>query len=1178
MHPKKRIATAKTLKKEKLPSLVSPTEEPLQAWYMDEATNRYLLTDPSSFIIFGKPGLNSVDLASAIAKSWNCILISPLSLIQDEINIGSEEGQRMKETLANDKRIAPDIVMNLIRRRINMSDIRHRGYVVEGLPLIPHETSLDRRRPKVHGDQICDRTESCSHSPDQLPDDSICQTFLDHEREIPRQVDEIFTEWPIKPSIIIYMMCPKQDVSLIIQRSQRAETATADAVVEDIPEDGSNSPLDLHQDTEEPPIVNDDRRNHSERFSDMEQKVELQCDLYMRLALPVIDKWVLEYDPQRVIRVDGRGSTQRMLQTVNARLRMLPLQPSILPQQMTVEEDDSNLEEDVKVRKEIKKLEMVEILQHKEIVSAEYPWRLHACEFCPVALTLGRKKKGYIEYAVRFLRNIFFLSSQEAVDMFVENPRTFLSPPNPQEICKIAVCGSLSSGKSKLSQQLAEVFDGTVIDMKKILPKTDTRYNRFNYYTNEEVLKSLYFIEERWEETFKNKLYRDGRYVVDGIPIENLTAVIKQIRFEDIVILWNRYLFNYKNDRYFQDQFANFKYEIEQIRRTHKFNVIMCELSKFEDVSKMITYVVDCLKLPSKTPTSATNAVKLGTTEETTLTGDNTSDEERPPHVIDLETAERLLDCGYYFLSSFGRWCPVQAYANESIPAVHSLIIPVIHQDYIYFLAGEDALSAFLKEPSKYLNRDFRPSALPLRIAVIGPPKCGKTTLADRFAKTYGLKRITRDVALRHMSKHYGWSKSAQMAEDQLRAGQPASIDSVTRAIEILSLGPRAISHGYILDDYPSTREETEQLILSGVQPMIVLDMKADLLFCLECQSANDGDTNASSTSFSFGMLRYENWQVHQASFRDWLKKFARNVVELDAMKSKWNVWTLADRAVRSRFSEITLYQRDADLDKIHSLRHMCVSPFEFQERQSQYKSYCPVCLFRENVLQQASRQRMDNQGMVQFEEHFYWICPRHMAVFTADPRQYLPPINTASLPDEVPQIFEQVVDVKHVCLERRLRLDGWCPVTYVDGPEKGKLTRGRTDLAVLFGQGLYLLCSEECRDKFLARHHDYCNVEIASVGEVDPRYLPDRGFLEHTVAKQVVEAVKRVAARRPKMIGLSAAASAAIYIGVHLKTHNADVDEVLAYEVTDERMAERDKIVKIVTDTVKTRPNPHAF
>ncbi|XP_014471373.1 PREDICTED: adenylate kinase 9-like [Dinoponera quadriceps] len=1191
-HPTTRIAVSKSLQREKLPPLVAPFNETVQMFSSaDAAMTHYLLTDPPSFVVFGKPGLNSVDLASAIADAWNCILISPSLLIQEEIDADSEKGRCMQKTLEKGEQLASDVVMNLIRCRIQKRDVRHRGYVVEGLPLIPDKTSFEDGQSESCKDQLicemCDRTVSC-HQSDKLADHSVCKLQSDYEQQIPQQIDEIFNKLQRKPSIIIYMVCPKPDV--VIMR-EHAETAAADTVAEDILDEESHPPLDVRQDTKEQPIVNDDRRNnYSERVPDVRREVELQCDLYTRLALPTIDKWILAHDPRRVIRVDGRGSTQRMFQTLDACLRMLPLQPSILPKQMTVEK--VNIEEGHE--------EIFEILRQREIVSAEFPWRLSAWKFfCPVKLALGQKEDRCKEYTVRFLGYIFFLSSQESVDLFIENPRTFLLPPNPQPICKIAVIGPPYSGKSELSLRLAKVFGGTVINVNELLrncPNNIYYMNIDEYDGNvrnyDEVSAWLcnaieQNIKKIPREELEDELYKDGGYIVDGIPIYAWIKIFSKIRFMHVVVLFeDAYTSNtYRNSFVLHTRHSEYQNTLYEYRRdlnkmnkylqTLQCNTFFINLANIEDMTEN---VLDNLRWNFK---PATNDKKTETLQGTTSTENNIDEEtnedeeEHFSRVVDLETAERLLACGYYFLSPFGRWCPVQMYANVILVA-HSPNFPFIYQSQIYFLSGEEALLAFSKEISKYLARGFRLPALPLRIAIIGPPKCGKTTLADRFAKTYGLKRITRDIALRHVLKHYSWTESAQVAKEKLQANQPVPIECVIRAIEALSLGPRAASQGYVLDDCPLSREETEQLILSGIQPMIVLDLKADLPSCLNCLQTGSNDGTDATVSSDF-LARYETWQVHQASFRDWLKKFSRNVVELDATDSKWRVWSVADGAVRLRFAEIALYQRDADLDKVHRLRYMCVSPFEFRERQSQYESYCPACLFREGVVQ-ASIQPTDNQGVVQYQEHFYWVCPQHMAAFIEDPWQYLPPINTASLPDERLQILEPVIDVEHSCLQRRLRLDGWCPVTYVDGPADRRLIRGRADLAVLLGEEeVYLLCSEECRDKFLARHGDYRNVEITPAHEVDPRGLPD--ILERTLVKEVVEAVKRVAALRPKMVGLSAAASAAIHIGVHLKTHHAraDANETLVYELADKRMAARDEIVRIVTDIVKTRPNPYA-
>ncbi|XP_018369971.1 PREDICTED: adenylate kinase 9-like [Trachymyrmex cornetzi] len=1273
VHPMKRIVTAsKFFEKEKLlPQPVSRKEHftNQDLYSKDEAVNHYLRTDPPSFVIFGKPGLDHANIASAIADTWNCVLLSPTSLIQKEIDAGTDQGQYLERILRLGRSVGPEILMNLIRCRVRTRDVKHRGYVIGCLPFISNDVSFNYpscSSPVLNIDDIypefCENTTIEPHETHKDRFDSLgCKMQFDYEQDVPRQIDEIFTIWPRKPLIIIYLMCPKQDVASKCAR-RRINYLTGDIFDEnefvmqlsESEHDESDTSFDFFQITNKQLAVNDQRL--VKLISDITRNVKTQCDLYERLALPVIDKWILAHNPQHVVRVDGRSSVRRILHILKTRLRTLALLPSILPKGMIEQNNarflgtssEMNLSDEL--AKESAK-EAFENLRLKEVVSLRFPWRLSAWKFyCPVELAQGRTVKGLPKHAVRFLDMIFFLSSQGATNLFIENPRTFLLPPNPRPTCKIAVFGPKYAGKSEFSIRLAEVFGGAVINVDKIikeLVKQREKYAIQEFYKNDSNVEQVSLkpidisVDEKADiiiqnikripdEKLEEELRRDGGYVIDGmcIDVEVWRKIVDEanIIFEDVIVLFEEEPYIYLLNKFrtfshlddstneeadyeeqivlhedaeweylehltqFESEWTKFEEQISEF----KGNIIKCNLANIEDIME---YAINHIKFRFDFATIARNVEKknkeneilteTAVENEANLADKNIEEKEEKnlTCTIDIVTAERLLDCGYYFLSSFGRWCPVQLYTNTIsiqmfLPMkTRGQIFPVVYRPYIYFLAGEEALSAFLNNPSKYLVQDVHPPLLPLRISIIGPPKCGKTTLANRFSKTYGLKVITRGKALRHILKYYPWTESARIIEDQLRAGQAASIESVARAIEMLSIGTRAVTQGYILDDCPSNRKETEQLVVLGIQPMIVLDFKADIEFCLECLSWDNDDTRSPlNFSASFLSRRYKDWQTGQASFRDWLKRLWQNVIELNATKSKWHVWTRVDHAVCSRFTNIMLYFYEANLDKVHSLKQMCVLPYEFRLLQSRYESYCPVCLFRENILK-TSGQFVTSQGMVQFREYFYWICPQHINAFVKDPLYYLSPV-TASLVDERPRMLQETVDVEHACWAQRLQVGGLCLVTYVDSLPNRKLTPGKVDLGAILKDKVYLFCSEECREKFLAQHNKYSEMDIAFPRELPPieeQRLSDVAFLEQTVAKMLVKAVTLVGARRPKIFGLSAAVSAAIYIGVYLKTHNVteNLTEMDIYKTACKRLDGRNRIVEIVTDTMK-KTNPY--
>lgn len=81
----------------------------------------------------------------------------------------------------------------------------------------------------------------------------------------------------------------------------------------------------------------------------------------------------------------------------------------------------------------------------------------------------------------------------------------------------------------------------------------------------------------------------------------------------------------------------------------------------------------------------------------------------------------------------------LQLSEGETIkPAENSenLLHPVIHRQYIYFLSSKETKEKFMKNPIKYIRQPKPKPTMPIRIALLGPPKSGKTTGKGVFAFT----------------------------------------------------------------------------------------------------------------------------------------------------------------------------------------------------------------------------------------------------------------------------------------------------------------------------------------------------------------------------------------------------------------------------------------------------------
>lgn len=108
----------------------------------------------------------------------------------------------------------------------------------------------------------------------------------------------------------------------------------------------------------------------------------------------------------------------------------------------------------------------------------------------------------------------------------------------------------------------------------------------------------------------------------------------------------------------------------------------------------------------------------------------------------DSEDIEGEEDSGPPTVSRFGDtagYCPVSLY-NNGVLWKGKEEFQALYDNKLYFLSNEEALDEFLENPRKYIPLKEPPKLFPpLRICVIGPIGAGKTTLAKKLAKHYGL-------------------------------------------------------------------------------------------------------------------------------------------------------------------------------------------------------------------------------------------------------------------------------------------------------------------------------------------------------------------------------------------------------------------------------------------------------
>lgn len=64
---------------------------------------------------------------------------------------------------------------------------------------------------------------------------------------------------------------------------------------------------------------------------------------------------------------------------------------------------------------------------------------------------------------------MYILSSEEAYQKFITNPRRYLRPPMPRPPCRVAIIGPPQAGTSTLCQLLAQHYNALVLDMEDLM-------------------------------------------------------------------------------------------------------------------------------------------------------------------------------------------------------------------------------------------------------------------------------------------------------------------------------------------------------------------------------------------------------------------------------------------------------------------------------------------------------------------------------------------------------------------------------------------------------------------------------------------------------------------------------------------------------------------------------------
>lgn len=551
--------------------------------------------------------------------------------------------------------------------------------------------------------------------------------------------------------------------------------------------------------------------------------------------------------------------------------------------------------------------------------------------------------------------------------------------------------------------------------------------------------------------------------------------------------------------------------------------------------------------------------------------------------VVTNDVADRLISEGFCFHSKFSRACPVYVFENPHsiqhpyiIAKRDKTLFTIVHRCYVYYVSGEEATKKFRYNPLKYItsNNILSFHATPLRIGIIGEPKSGKSTLAAKLAKRYGLMCISRGKAVRYILEHQEWTELAKLMLKAIQQGQIVDASLVARAVQVVMIDYRVMTGGFVFDGFPQYSSVTTELYNMGLLPLLIINLSCKIETTLE-RSQNeiyyDIIKNKPPYPASFLAYRYTIWKERHNTLVNHINNDYQNLCDIDGEQSKWQCLQNSINRIDELIPKINYYITHVKTN-IVPVSSMCISNKTFKERWSNFKNFCPLCL-RNNVVRH-NFQPIDKKGLVQYHDNFYWICEEHMDTALRYPDRYLMghKMDLPDIPAVVKTFNMQLIYESGICL-----------VTYAENLPNQILIPGVYKYVTNYKGRRYLLCSASCFKKFLEKPHLYWDIEVFKETKIFPKVnlnkLPNIGYLEQTVGNMITNACCALNVFRPKYPGLNIDISGLLYMAVYMKIHNTRLDKVVAkrFEKVMKVYEARCKLLRSVGLTLRSRDNPFA-
>ncbi|XP_061126066.1 adenylate kinase 9 [Syngnathus typhle] len=519
---------------------------------------------------------------------------------------------------------------------------------------------------------------------------------------------------------------------------------------------------------------------------------------------------------------------------------------------------------------------------------------------------------------------------------------------------------------------------------------------------------------------------------------------------------------------------------------------------------------------------------------------------------ISYRLAQRLLLYSYKFHSAFGCTDPVKRYGERELiqPVLWPLetAFPVLFNQYIYFFGSKKNQQTFMLNPLKYLRQSKPYPMLSVKMAVVGPPKSGKTSVATMFAQRYGLDLLSIGGVMRRILEEQEHSDLAVQMKLHLNRGLVVPDELAIRCLKKVLMSLVCSTQGYVLDGFPMTMKQAELMQANSIIPMMVVEMELDTVEVLKRGLASKMEENKPHLMHDSAEILHIRNTCYRREAELMSRHFRRqydNWIPTDGLKSKWYIWERLIKEISVSMEHVHTYLRRTRSGQAGWINRQCVTPQEFQRRIGEFAHYCPVCLALRDHLVDCSETPSLTYA-AEYNRRYFKMCDaEHLEIFLASPDEFVSPRCPRPLPqaDRLPRKLTEA-EVKNT-FPQQIEMKGFCPVTYLDGKLRYEaLVHGSLEFALEYRERLYTCETKEKQYRFLSAPELYWDLKLPS--KVPPlcqpiplTSLPTLGYLEQGVAVGVIKAMTAVGCLKPKFPFFSMERSALHYLAFYMKAFN---------------------------------------